>query len=311
MARRQVRRWRVAFRAWARFAASFSAIATLTAAAVAATAPSISITDDRGVTVQFTQPPQRIVTLLPSLTESVCELDACGRIVGTDRFSNWPQSVQVLPKLGGLDDAQVERLYALKPDVVLAAKSARVLDRLEALGLKVLALESQSLSDVRRTVRTVATLLGSPPAGDRLLARIDVETQTAAARIPADWRGAQVYFEISATPHAAGASSFIGELLVQLGLDNVVPPSLGPFPKLNPEYVVRAKPDLIMASVRNLDGMSQRPGWDTIPALTAGHACGFDAANYELLIRPGPRLGEAAAALADCVAGLPPRGAAR
>ena len=301
------RGWRIDWSAWLLLAASALAVP----GTAAADPTPISITDDRGVTVAFTQPPQRIVTLLPSLTETVCELGACGRVVGTDRFSNWPQSVQAVPKLGGLDDAQVERLYALKPDVVLAARSARVLDRLEALGLKVLALDSQNLLDVRRTVGTVAKLLGSLQAGTELLARIDAETHAAAARIPADWRGAQVYFEISATPHAAGASSFIGELLARLGLGNVVPPSLGPFPKLNPEFVVRARPELIMASARNLDSMPQRPGWDTIPALLTKQACGFDATHYELLIRPGPRLGEAAATLADCVAGLPPRGGAR
>ncbi len=210
-----------------------------------------------------------------------------------------------------MDDAQVERLYALKPDLVLAARSARVLDRLEALGLKVLALDSQSLSDVRRTVLVVATLLQAPQAGAELIARIDAQTQAAAARIPTSWRGAQVYFEIASTPHAAGTSSFIGELLTQLGLGNVVPPALGPFPKLNPEFVVRAKPDVIMASVRNLAEMDARPGWDTIPALRANDTCGFAPTHYELLTRPGPRLGEAAGALADCVAGLPARSGAR
>ncbi|MEO7854121.1 MAG: helical backbone metal receptor [Rubrivivax sp.] len=266
---------------------------------------SFSVTDDRGVRVSFEQPPARIVTLLPSLTETVCELGACDRLVGTDRFSNWPQSVQALPRLGGLEDAQVERLYALKPDVVLAAKSARVLDRLEALGLKVLALESQSLSDMRRTVGVVAQVLGRPEAGTALLARIESRTRRAAARIPAGWRGARVYFEVSSTPHAAGESSFIGELLARLGLANAVPTALGPFPKLNPEYVVRARPELMMASRNNLAGMLERPGWNTIPALRAGHSCGFDEARYEVLIRPGPRLAEAAEILADCVAGLP------
>ena len=263
-----------------------------------------SVTDDRGVRVRFEQPPARIVTLLPSLTETVCELGACERVVGTDRFSNWPQAVQALPKLGGLEDVQVERLFALKPDVVLAAKSARVLDRLEALGLKVLALESQSLSDMQRSVGVVAQVLGRPEAGTALLARIESRTRRAAARIPAGWRGARVYFEVSATPHAAGESSFIGELLGRLGLANAVPAALGPFPKLNPEYVVRARPELMMASLNNLAGMRERPGWNTIPALKAGHSCGFDEARYEVLIRPGPRLAEAAEILADCVAGL-------
>ena len=265
------------------------------------------LVDDRGVQVRFEELPRRIVTLLPSLTETVCELGACARLVGTDRFSNWPAATLKLPKLGGLEDPQIERLYALKPDLVLAAKSARVLDRLEALGLRVMALESQSLQDMRRTVGVVASLLGVPDAGVVLLARIESRTQAAAARIPVSWRGARVYFEVAAVPFAAGEVSFIGELLSQLGLGNAVPAALGPFPKLNPEYVVRAKPELIMASHDNVASMAKRPGWSKLRALAAGHVCAFDNARYEAMVRAGPRLAQAAEVIADCVAALPSR----
>jgi len=95
----------------------------------------ITLRDDRGAAVTLLAPPQRIVSLLPSLTESVCALGACAHLVGTDRFSNAPASVIALPKLGGIDDAQIERIVALKPDVVLVSSSARVTDRLEGLGL--------------------------------------------------------------------------------------------------------------------------------------------------------------------------------
>ena len=67
----------------------------------------ISVTDDRGVSVAFDKPPQRIVSLLPSLTESVCALGKCSALVGVDRFSNWPQSIQGLPKLGGMGDINI------------------------------------------------------------------------------------------------------------------------------------------------------------------------------------------------------------
>ena len=74
-------------------------------------------------------PPQRIVSLLPSITESVCALGACARLIGVDRYSNWPDSVKALPQLGGLDDPAIERIVGLKPDLVLAAPSSRATDR--------------------------------------------------------------------------------------------------------------------------------------------------------------------------------------
>jgi len=257
--------------------------------------------DDRGATLVLAAPPQRIVSLLPSLTESVCALGACARLVGTDRFSNWPASVLALPKLGGLDDAQIERIVALKPDVVLVSASARVTDRLEALGLKVLVLESRDHADVKRTLALLAQMLGTPAQAERVAAAIERDTHAAVARVPAGLHGKRVYFEVDATPFAAGPGSFIGETLTRLGVANAVPVELGPFPKLNPEYVVRLQPDIVMANDRNLADMTKRPGWAALRALRGGQSCGFTSERYELLIRPGPRMGEAAGVLADCL----------
>lgn len=263
-----------------------------------------SVRDDRGMTHRFERSPQRIVTLLPSLTETVCALGSCARLVGVDRFSNSPQQVQALPKLGGLEDAQVERIAALKPDVVLAAPSARVIDHLDALGLKVVIVDAKTHADVQRALGLIATLLGTPAEADRAWARIQQALDEAAARVPASVRGQRVYFEIDPTPYAAGAGSFIGETLQRLHMGNVIGPVLGPFPRLNPEFIVQVRPDIIMAAQRNLDEMPRRPGWASLPALQQRRSCGFSLARYEVLIRPGPRMGEAALHLADCLAAM-------
>jgi iron complex transport system substrate-binding protein len=266
----------------------------------------VTIRDDRPATVTLDAPPRRIVSLLPSLTESVCALGACDRLVGTDRFSNWPQRVEALPKLGGLEDAQIERIVALKPDVVLASISARVMDRLESLGVRVIALESRNRADVKRTLAVLGQLLAVPGKADEVWAGIERDIRAAAARVPAAQRGQRVYFEIDATPYAAGPDSFIGETLRGLGLANAIPADLGPFPKLNPEFVVRAQPDIVMAVQASVADMPRRPGWSTLRALRGGRTCGFPSATYDVIVRPGPRMGEAAAALADCLAHLPP-----
>ena len=264
----------------------------------------VSLRDDRGATLVLAAPPQRIVSLLPSITESVCALGACARLVGTDRFSNWPDSVRALPKLGGLDDAQIERIVALQPDVVLVSASARVTDRLEALGLKVLVLESRDHADVKRTLALLAQMLGTPAQAERVAAAVERDTRAAVARVPALLRGKRVYFEVDDTPFAAGPGSFIGETLARLGVANAVPAALGPFPKLNPEFVVRLQPDIVMANDRNLADMAKRPGWTALRALRDGQSCGFTTERYELLIRPGPRMGEAAGVLADCLTAI-------
>lgn len=261
----------------------------------------VQVQDDRKVLHTFTGAPQRIISLLPSLTETVCVLNACNRLVGVDRYSNWPGKVNDLPKLGSLEDAQIERIVALKADVILAARASRVVDRLESLGQRVMVFDSQTHEDVQRTLNTLATLVGAPEKGPALWTDLQAQIKVLAARVPKQLHGKSVYFEVSTAPYAAGTSSFIGQTLMQLGLGNIVPPELGPFPKLNPEFVVRAQPDIVMAEEKDLRAMSQRPGWKTINSLSAQRVCGFAQPAYEVLIRPGPRIGQAAGLLADCL----------
>ncbi|MBP8174930.1 MAG: ABC transporter substrate-binding protein [Sphaerotilus sp.] len=249
-------------------------------------------------------PPRRIVSLMPSLTETVCALGECERLVGVDRYSSWPARVERLPRLGGMDDPQIERIVGLRPDVVLAVPSSRAVERLQSLGLKVVVLESRTTEEARRTAETIAVLLGRPGQGTALWARIDAQVERAVARVPAGWRGRSVYFEVDSAPYAAGRSSFIGELLQRFGLVNIVPAELGPFPKLNPEFVVRAAPDVVMAVERHIADMPRRPGWAGLKALQSGRRCAFPADRYDTLVRPGPRLGEAAELVADCLTAL-------
>jgi iron complex transport system substrate-binding protein len=286
-------------------AAIFAAIAFVaTALPPRAATAQTTLRDDRGVAIVLPASPRRIVSLLPSLTETICALGACDRLVGTDRFSNWPDSVAALPKLGGIEDAQIERVVALKPDVVLASTSARVTDRLESLGIKVISLESRDHADVKRTLALLGQMLGEQKKAEQVWAELERDTRAAAARVPAELRDKRVYFEVDATPYAAGPDSFIGETLKRLGLANAIPAELGPFPRLNPELVVKVQPDIVMAVKAGLADMPKRPGWNTLRALREGRACGFPGPTYELIIRPGPRMGEAAAALADCLVSI-------
>lgn len=264
-----------------------------------------TVRDDRGVVHRFDAPPQRVVTLLPSLTESVCAVGACDRLVGTDRYSNWPARVAALPKLGGLDDAVVERIVALRPDVVLAASSTRALARLESLGLKVLRFDSDRHEQVRATLQRMGQLFGAEQAARSAWQAVEADIAAAAAQVPPALRGRRVYFEVDTAPYAAGEASFVGQTLQRLHLRNIAPAALGAFPRLSPEFVVQAQPEVILAARRNAVQLVSRPGWGRLPALRGGQVCAFDEATYELLIRPGPRMGEAARAMAACLSGLP------
>ena len=270
------------------------------AASVVVQAQTIQLTDDRGQAVRLPRPPQRIVSLLPSLTETVCALEQCQRLAGVDRYSNWPASVEKLPKVGGGLDPNIEAIVALRPDVVLMATSSRGAARLESLGVPVVALEPKSHADVQRVLDKIGQVLAVPDA-QRVWRTIDAAVQAAAQSVPASARNARVYFEVNRGPYGAGSASFIGETLTRLGARNILPAALGPFPKLNPEFVVRANPDLIMVGARSVEGLNERPGWQSMQAMRRHSICVFTPIEFDMLIRPGPRMAEGARLMARCL----------
>lgn len=261
-----------------------------------------TVTDDRGVTHRWDTPPQRIVSLLPSLTETVCALNACDRLVGVDRYSNWPVEVQRLPKLGGGIDPSVEAVLALRPDAVLIARSSRAVEQLQALGLTVVVLEPTDLAGVQRVMAQMGALLGlAPTESAQRWQAVNEAVSAEAQSLPAASRGQRVYFEVNNAPYGASESSFIGELLTRLGVRNILPAAMGPFPRVNPEFVVRADPDLIMVGDQTSPGLKQRPGWGRMRALREQRLCVFSPAESDVLVRPGPRMAEAARLMADCL----------
>ena len=267
-----------------------------------------ALRDDLKREVRFERRPLRLVTLLPSVTEIVCALGACERVVATDRYSNWPARVRTLPKAGGLDDASVELILSLRPDLVLLSRSQRITERLGDLGIQSFAMKTETYADIGRNIETLGRILAVSERASSLRRDIADEVARIAAASAAQRHGAAptVYFEVDRAPYAAGPDSFIGELLNRLGTRNIVTVSLGPFPKLNPEYVVRHDPDVIFVGGEESPRLAERPGWDQIRAVREHRLCSFAAEVNDTIFRPGPRVADGMRALAECLARVAP-----
>jgi iron complex transport system substrate-binding protein len=199
-------------------------------------------------------------------------------------------------------DPNIEAIVALKPDIVFVAQSSRVAERLEALGVKVVALETTSHLDVQELLDKVAQALGIDPAEPKKLWQdMNNALSAAAQQLPINAQQLRVYIEVNRAPFGAGPRSFIGETLSRLGAQNILQALPEAFPRLNPEFVIRAQPDLIMISERDIPAMLERPGWSTMTAVKNHRICTFAAVEQDILVRPGPRLSEAARLMADCL----------
>ena len=264
--------------------------------------------DDLHHSIELAHPPRRIISLCPPLTETICALGECARLVATDRYSDWPPSVKALPKAGGLDDPQIEQIVRLHPDLVLLSSAQRITARLHDLGIESFALDTQTYAHISHVITVLGAILDVPARSAALNRRIEDEVRAIGEQAMARRHGPgpRVYFEVDGGPYAAGPESFIGELLARLGARNIVDADLGPFPKLNPEYVVRRNPDVIFAAPADAPRLAERPGWSSIRAVREHRVCSFPPQVHDTIVRAGPRIAEGMRALADCLARVAP-----
>ncbi len=284
------------------------AIVSAAAASIALADGPIVLRDPAEHELRLEHTPQRVITLLPPLTEIVCALHECARLVATDRYSNWPESVKTLPKTGGLDDPQIEQILLLKPDVVILAHATQVENRLRALGVPTFEVRTETYADLSRTVAAIGLLLGVPEQAAELRRDIERSLATAveAATLSLNGRTPLVYYEVDNGPYSAGPDSFIGWMLNQLHAHNIVTADLGPFPRLNPEYVVVHNPDVIFASPTEAPNLGHRAGWDHIRAVKEKRICAYPRAVQDTIEHAGPRMPEGLRALADCLTRVAP-----
>lgn len=263
-----------------------------------ATAYPLTLTDDLGRKVTLGAEPMRIVSMLPSNTETICAIGGCAKLVGVDQYSDFPAQVTKLPKVGDLYTPNIEAVVALKPDIVLVSKYGDLAQPLTNAGLTVLAVNPETYEDVFSKTQLLGKIINREAQAKALviqmrreIAKVEILTKNAVKKPTA-------YYEIDPTPYTVGPNSFIGVLLTKAGAVNIIPAALGDFPKISPELVVKSAPQFIFGV--DLAAAKARPGWNTIPAVKSGRVLKDDAL-VNILSRPGPRLPQALLGLAKLV----------
>ncbi|MFC4638193.1 ABC transporter substrate-binding protein [Deinococcus hohokamensis] len=257
----------------------------------------LTVTDDLGRSVTLPKEPRRIVTMLPSHTETLVAIGAGDKLVAVDRFSNYPKAVvDKLPKVGSGFSPNIEAIVALKPDLVLANEStdSRLTEKLAAAGLTVYGGTAQTYNEVFQKISVLGKLTNREAGATRLITsmRADLNAlQRSVLKLPK----VSTYYEVDPSPYSVGPESFIGVLLQKAGGQTIVPARLGDFPKIDPELIVKADPQVMVGLT--LDDARKRPGWAGLQAVKTGRVYKPTDEERDALSRPGPRLAVALRAL--------------
>ena len=258
--------------------------------------PTREVVDEMGRTVRIPLSPSRIVSLAPSLTETIYALGLQDRLVGDTDFCDYPVEAQKKPKVGGIINPNLEEIASLHPDLVLVTKSINRLDTvraLDTLGIPSYATtDPHSVAEIISSTQKLADVLGASEAGKLLTEELQsrlVTLQMKLAAVPPR----HVLFIVWTEPLiSTGQPTFIADVLRKAGAASIVESSQD-WPQMNLEEVVRLQPDyLVFASshsesaARDFDALAARPGWRILDAVrNRRYAVISDAVN-----RPAPRI---------------------
>lgn len=262
-----------------------------------ATAYPLTLKDDLGRSVTLQSEPKRIISMLPSHTETLFALGVGDRLVGIDQYSNYPKAqTDKIGKVGNAFAPNLEAIAALKPDLVLAdeSSSSKMVQNLEKLGITVYGGAAQTYSETFQKISSIGKMVNREQAATRLNTLMRNEINQINAKILGRPR-VSVYFEVDPTPYAAGSTSFIGEMITKAGGNNIIPASLGAFPQVSPELIVSANPSVIIGA--SLEDLLLRPGWANMKAVQSKRVYNPSGEENDAIVRPGPRLPVALKAL--------------
>lgn len=266
------------------------------AAGTAAITP-ITMSDDRGKTVSLASPASRIVTLSPHLAEIVFAAGAGASLVGVSARSDFPEDVQRLPVVSDSGRIDLERIVALRPDLVLAWLSgnpSRQLELLERRGIPVLAIEVRHLDDIPRLLRLVGAAAGRGETAEQAALQAELSVRTLVARY-AGLRKLRVFVEIWHEPlMTVSGSHLISEVLQVCGGKNVYANAAALTPAVSPETLLVLHPEVVIMSSGAGSVAEQAGRWRRLALLPAVQQGALYELDPNLLHRQGPRLIEAA-----------------
>lgn len=258
----------------------------------------VVVTDARGRTVRLESVPERVISLLPSVTETIVALGAGERLVARTAYDR-DSSLRDLPVVGGGAAPNPETIVSLRPNLVIAWNDVsveRLFHELERLGIAVYAADVQTFQDIRRTITVIGRVLGRGFQADSLLGSIDAGVAEVHRRVEGRERPSVLYLIWPEPPLTAAGGSFVDELIELAGGRNVFKDVPSRWPTVSLEEILRRQPDVVVIADDidkrgGIQWISQRPGWRELAAVRNHRVVLVPAALFN---HPGPFVLDAA-----------------
>jgi len=253
-------------------------------------------TDDMGRGVSIDKIPQRIVSHVPSITETLFALGLEERVVGVSDYCNYPEEAKLKPSVGDYFNPSVERIVALEPDLVLTDGHSQNIKGLEVLGITFFVIDPKDIDGILKDIELLGRITGVEKKAKALVS----EMNSSLAQVISQAEGApkvRVFYVFDATdlnnPWTAGPGSFVDSLITMAGGENIAAQAQGAWVQFSIEQLVSSDPEIIMidashgTAVVSEEELRAHPAWQGITAVKQGR---IQIVDGDLVNRSGPRI---------------------
>ncbi len=259
--------------------------------------PPLTVTDDLHREVTLTASATRIVSLAPSITETLFAIGAGNQIAGVTTYCTYPPEAKTKPAVGGITNPSIETIVSLRPDLILLSMEGNVREdftKLQSLDIPLFVTNPRNLKGIYKSILDIGILTGRIVKA-RSVVRAMTGIEDSVGALASSRPTSSVYLFVSLQPIiVVGGSTFLNELLRIAGADNLAADAPSTYPTLSREAIVAHQPDVLlyMSEVLPDPGTlaTRYPEWGHLRAVQKGRVYSIDA---DIVSRPGPRAGEA------------------
>lgn len=253
-------------------------------------------TDDMGREVNIKKIPQRIVSHVPSITETLFALGLGERVVGVDDYSDYPEEAKSKPSVGNYFNPSIENIVALNPDLVLTDGHSESIKQLDSLGITYLVIDSKDIDGIFKDIELLGKVTGTEGRAGKLIQDMKQDISRVTSRVK-DAAKVRVFYVIDATdlnnPWTAGPGSFVDSLITMAGGENIAAKAVSAWVQFSIEQVVSSDPEIIILPAKHGSAftlpevLKKHPAWRETTAVKQGRVYIIDA---DLVDRAGPRI---------------------
>jgi len=261
----------------------------------------VTVSDDSGRRVTLARPAQRIISMSPHVTELLFAAGGGARVVGAMNFSDYPEAAKAIPLVGSNASLDMEKLVALKPDLLVVWQSgntARQLEQLRQLGIPMFYSEPQRMEDIATSIERLGALLDTAPAAAQAAAAFRAKSAALAARY-GKRAPVRMFYQIWDKPlYTLNGKQIVSDAIRLCGGENVFGALPVKAPEVTVEAVIGADPEAIFGGERDeqAEGLNLWKPYKSMLAVKRGNLFSLSGG---LLARAGPRMVDGAAELCE------------